>query len=129
MTEQKQPEREFTRVTTRFNIEVAIGERTIRSGQTRDLSMKGVYVVCDEELPAGAECRIAIRLSESDEGPVITARGEVIRADAEPSGFAVEFSEVDLESYEHLRKMVMLNSSEPDKVEKEINEHLGLKRP
>ena len=127
--EKHQSEREFTRITTRFNIEVTAGEKAIRSGQTQNLSMKGVYVVCDDALPAGTECRIAIRLSETEEGPVITARGKAIRGGTEPPGFAMEFSEVDLESYEHLRQMVMLNSQEPEKVEKEINEHLGLKRP
>ena len=129
MTENHKPEREFTRVSTQFCITVAAGEKTLQSGRTQDLSMNGVYVVCDDALPVGAECSISIRLSENEGGPAITATGKAIRTGNDPSGFAMEFTEIDLESYEHLRQLVMLNSQDPDKVEKELNQHLGLKRP
>ena len=127
MGEHENP-REFTRVTTRFSVEIEAEERTIESGRTQDLSMNGVFVVCEETLPLESNCRVTLRLGDPGSGIKIAAAGKVKRHGTEPPGFALQFSELDVESYEHLRQMVLLNSQDPDQVEQEISGHLGLKR-
>ena len=117
--------REFTRVTTRFHVSITAGGRTIDSGRTRDLSMKGLFVQCDEPLPAGTECQAVIHLGEPESGIEVKTECTVVRS--APDGLALEFTAVDVESYGHLRNMVLLNSQETETVEKEIHGHLGLK--
>jgi len=50
----------------------------------------------------------------------------IVRSDQD--GMGVEFTEMPLESYDHLRKMVLLNATDPERVEQEFRDHIGLKR-
>lgn len=127
MSKQENP-REFTRVTTGFTVEIEAEGRTIESARMQDLSMNGVFVICEDRLPLECDCRVTLRLGDPGSGIKITAAGKVMRHGTEPPGFALQFSELDVESYEHLRQLVLLNSQDPDQVEQEISGHLGLKR-
>jgi hypothetical protein len=40
---------------------------------------------------------------------------------------AIEFDRVEVESFEHLKQLILLNSSDPDNVWEEFERHLGLK--
>jgi hypothetical protein len=47
----------------------------------------------------------------------------------EKDGLGIQFMEVDSESYQHLRRVSLLNSADVQQAEREIEDHLGLKRP
>jgi hypothetical protein len=119
--------REFSRSCVRLEVEVVSGDARIASGQTRDVCMKGIFVFSDQRLPVGSRCRIVLRMGDPPSDIHMEADGAVVRE--EPEGFAVEFAEMDLESFHHLRNLVLYNSSDPERADRELHEHVGLKRP
>jgi hypothetical protein len=114
--------REFTRVSTEIEAEVTA---TV-SGHTRDVSVKGIYLFCRQPLPVGTPCRVALVVGGRQSPLRIEVTGRVVRVD--DAGMAVEFSEMGVDSFDHLRRLVLYNSTDTDQVEQELKSHLGLKR-
>lgn len=119
--------REFIRVPFRSETAVRTADRTIRASSTLDLSMNGIRIMTGEPVPReGTKCGIEIALSGSDPVVVIEARGEVVRS--EPGTLAVHFTEVDLDSYLHLRQLILNNANDPEKAEQEFRSHWGIRK-
>ncbi len=118
--------REFVRVPFRMGTTVRTSDRTIRSGSTLDVSMNGLRIATTEIVPPeGTFCEVEIVLAEAPEPVVIEARGSIVRS--KPGTLAVHFSEVDVDSYEHLRQLILNNSGDPERAEKEFDAHWGIK--
>ena len=117
--------RETTRVPVHFGATVQIGDTVIMVDRTSDISLKGLYVLADNLPTRGSECVVTLNLTE-DGGSHIEVAGKIARINKD--GFAVEFNEIDVDSYEHLKNLVMYNSTDADEVEKDFDSHLGLKR-
>ncbi len=118
--------RDFSRVPVEFAVTIDAGEgRIINSDASKDVSMRGLFVVTHDRLPSGEACRVTIHLDAPGGNHHIAVSGHVRRATAE--GFAVEFSEIPIEDYEHLRNLVLYNADQADRIEEELDEHLGLK--
>jgi hypothetical protein len=125
MQEHFKHQREFTRSQTAVEVEIAAGPRTL-VGSTRDVSMNGLYLFGERSIAAGERCRIRLYLGGRESGVCVSATGRVARVDA--SGTAVTFDEVDLDGYQHLKQLVLLNAADPDQVAEEIDQHRGLRR-
>jgi hypothetical protein len=119
--------REFTRVRIHMDVEVATSEAMTIQGRLHDLSMTGIYLSCDTPFPVGTECRAAILLGNPATPMRIETGGRVVRT--EDGGMAIHFEEIcDLDSFDHLRNLVMSNSSiHTTQVEEEFQSHLGIK--
>jgi len=119
--------REFTRIPIHVMVEVKAGEIAIKTEKTIDLSMKGVSFLSDKVLPVGTDCAVLILLGNEKNGVNINVKGRV--SWSSDSKTAIEFTKIDLDSYEYLQNLVMHNSNAShDTVEGEIHDHLGLKR-
>ncbi len=119
--------REFTRIPIQVMVEVKAGEVVIKTEKTIDLSMKGVSFLSDTVLPVGTDCAVHILLGNETNGINIKVKGRV--SWSSDSKVAIEFTKIDLDSYEYLQNLVMHNSNAShDTVEGEIHDHLGLKR-
>ena len=119
--------REFTRIPINVKVEVKTGEISFKANKTIDLSMKGVSLLTDQSLPIETQCSVSIILGNGDLGLSINVKGLVKRSTE--SGMAIEFTEIELDSYEYLQNLLMHNSHAiHDIVEDEIHSHLGLKR-
>ena len=119
--------RDFSRVKTHIDAEVDCGDKIV-CGRLADVSMRGVRLLCDETLPLQAECTVICFLGGTKESPIcIKANGKVIRSTED--GTSIEITEIDLDSFEHLRNLVLLNASNESQVEGEFKSHLGLKKP
>ncbi len=119
--------REFTRIPIHVMVEVKAGEVAVRTENTIDLSMKGVSFLTDQSLPVGTDCTAVILLGNEKNGINISVKGRVSRST--DSQMAIEFTKIDLDSYEYLQNLVMYNShASHDVVEEEIHQHLGLKK-
>jgi len=119
--------RDFSRVQTHIDVELDCGDKVV-CGRLADVSMQGARLVCDEKLPLQAACLAKLFLGDSRESPLcIMAKGKVVRSTED--GIGVEFTEIDLDSFEHLRNLVRMNADDVSQVEGEFKEHLGLKRP
>jgi hypothetical protein len=118
--------RGFIRVPLRTEVSVRAGDRTIRADTEINVSMGGMYIPSDEILPApGVLCRVSIMLSSFENKLLIEADGKIIRS--EPGSLAVEFTQLDLDSYHHLRQLILNNTDEPERAEKEFSSHWGIR--
>jgi len=117
--------REFTRVPISFQVHISVGGRALPDCTIRDLSMKGMLVLSEDRFPLGTPCEAVISLIEGE--VEIHTSGTV--AAAHPQGFGVEFTTIDgLESYIHLRNLVLFNTEDVEKVEEEFQTHAGIRR-
>jgi len=115
--------REFTRAQIRAEADIISGETRIH-GQIRDLSMQGVLVSSRAILPEDTVC--AIELYLTDQPLRIKAKGRIARTLKD--GMAIEFAEINLDSFEHLRNLVRIHTGSLSQVDEELKNHLGLKR-
>ena len=125
MPEQIGHQREFTRVLFKTNVGVFVGERVIWSDEGINISMRGLRLSTPDPAPPGAQCRVVIRLTADENPAIIEARGKIVRAGT--NSLAVEFTELDLNSYHHLRRLILLNTDDPEKAEQEFIAHWGIR--
>lgn len=122
-----QNRREFTRSRTSVPVEITAAGSAPVKGVASDLSLNGLRVVCQSSLPLGTECRACIFLEGA--GPIlhVMTRGTVARH--EDDGMSIAFSELDGDTYEYLRNLILYNSPDADRTEEEFDAHVGMKRP
>jgi len=117
--------REFTRVPITFLVHLLVGERHLEACHIQDLSMKGMLVVTEERFPLGTPCEAVLTLVEGE----VEIRTSGTVAALHPRGFGVEFTTIDgLDSYIHLRNLVLFNTQDVEKVEEEFQAHAGIRR-
>ncbi len=118
--------REFSRVDIKILAKVQAKGREIVSTGAHDVSMKGLFVKGKTDWSIGTECEIHLILEGQNPPVDIKVKGRVQRITEE--GIALLFTEVSLEAYEHLHNLVLLNTDDPEKAEREFKNHLGLKK-
>ena len=120
--------REFTRIPLKVKALIKSGDKVVHSGETHDLSMKGLFFQTNEKMPIGTECDVTLILGDLETPLQLKLKGRVQRVSG--VGVGLKFTEIDLESYPHLKNLVMLNSPglDMEKVEKEIRGHIGLRK-
>ena len=119
-------QREFTRVRTAIPVDVELAGQTL-AGTTKDVSLSGCHVTGASSPPEDTPCRITLYIDGRDGAIKVVAKGIVARLLRD--GFGVQFLElIEVESYEHLRNVVLYNADDPGKAEHELEGHLGLKR-
>ena len=82
------------------------------SGMVDNLSMKGMFLTAGKTLSGESPLEIALNLSGSSSLLSIRLKGRVVRETE--AGTAIEFLEMDLDSFTHLRNIIALNSDDPD---------------
>ncbi len=131
MTGRHDERRGFVRVP--FNTEVVLiaGDWSLRATSGIDVSMSGLHLTGLDRTDAakplpGTVISASIHLQTAGHREMIEAEGRVIRS--EPGELAVEFIEIELDGYQHLRQLVLNNADDPDRAEKQFNEHQGIRR-
>ncbi len=118
--------REFSRVSVAMRVEVTAGKKTILSPGLKNISMGGLFLISPEKLTVGSDCQVVIFLEDPKRQGRITARGKTVRVTEE--GMAIHFEEIiGPESYHHLRNLVLYNAPDAERLEKEIEDHIGVK--
>ncbi len=118
--------RQFMRVATEVEAEIRGAGGTV-TGATRDLSLKGLFIHVAVPFPEGSTCRITLFLDGRGGDIDIEANGYVARSLID--GMAIEFTElIGLESWDHLRNLVLYNAEEPIRAQEQFAGHVGLKR-
>ena len=116
----------FIRVPFHTEVAVRAGDRIMRANTEINVSMGGLHMPSDDVLSApGVPCRVSIMLSSFENKLLIEADGKIIRS--EPGSLAVEFTQLDLDSYHHLRQLILNNTDEPEKAEQEFSSHWGIR--
>ncbi len=117
--------RGFTRIPFKTEAEVFVNQRVIRSAGGIDVSMKGLRLATDALVEPGTLCRAVIRLRGETPPVIIETAGTIVRST--PGSLAVEFIELDFDSYQHLRNLILLNAEDPEKAEREFIAHWGIR--
>ena len=80
--------------------------------ETRDLGVRGVFVVGVQGPAAGEACETELCLSGTSSRICLAMEGLVARTDGE--GLALHFTGMDFDSFFHLRNIIYYNSGDPD---------------
>jgi hypothetical protein len=116
--------RRFLRVATAVEVEVA-GAGGSAHGTTRDISLAGMFVKTDQPIPEGSTCTATLFIDGRAGTMQIVIQGEIVRVGS--GGMAIGFTALSgLESWEHLRNLILMNAVEPAQAHAEFSRHLGL---
>ena len=118
-------QRRVSRLPVQLFAEIRHDDICLSSNKTHDVSMKGLFVHTGKTLPIGTPCQVRLILEGTQGGASIEVSGQVVRVTN--AGMAVEFHESDLESYQHLRSLILFNSPNVAQAEKELDAHPGFK--
>ena len=83
-----------------------------------DLSLNGVYLDIQDDIPMGTLCDVKIILPGGIDGMALLMEGEVCRKD--PKGMGIRFLSMDPDTFSHLKNIAMYNAPDPDAIEHEI---------
>jgi hypothetical protein len=128
MDSRAQEQREFLRVPFATEVSVQTSDRVYSSTKAINISMRGLCFSLEGTCPEqGSSCGVKIYLGAGEAREIIEAKAWVVRS--EVGTVAVEFTEIDLESYYHLQRLIILNADDPEQAEKELCAHWGILRP
>lgn len=91
-------------------------------GEVENLSVKGMFVKTEQKINAGITLSIVLDLSEESSKLVLKLTGEVTRQDSH--GVAVEFTEIDTDSFVRLRNVVTHTFLNEEKIAREFDDAL-----
>lgn len=117
MTEE-QKVREFTRVPIRTWVALTPDDQKPILCDSCNVSMNGILVTTRCEVPLDTECFVTMILGHGSETLTISARGKSVRRSGGEVG--IHFLEIELGSFEHLRRLVALNATDADTIEGEL---------
>lgn len=116
--------RTFTRVDLTLPLEIRVADTWMRSASPWNLSANGVFVRTPFRLPVGMPVTVRILLGEAEEEPRIRAFGSVART--ENDGIGIRFEVIEPGCELHLRRVILHNAKEPEKVFAEFQERFGI---
>ncbi len=114
--------RKNSRVPFQATITLDFPEKSYQDCETRDLSLKGVFVLGITGHGIGEQCDISLHLVGSSSDLALKMKGEVIRIESD--GLALHFYETDLDSFYHLKNILYYNSGNPDKLDQEFSDQV-----
>src|SRR5512137_1868711 len=103
--------RQFSRVD--FTVKALVtADTTVFRGEVDNLSLHGIFIKTDQQLPLGSAAEITIGLAEVEPEIVIHVTGTVARHT--PDGIAFEFGKIDVDSFTHLRSIISYREGDAD---------------
>lgn len=105
-------QRNRTRIQFETSVSLKIQERTIvADAASRDISLDGIFIRTAETVPLNSTCEVGITITGASSTLMLRIKGRTIRQDS--AGIAVRFTEFELDSYVHLKNIVLFNQT-PD---------------
>lgn len=92
-------------------------EICIPEGQTRDISLRGIYCISSSKLPIGTMCRLSFYI-QGQSKPEFSVKARVARVDENGMGF--EFVEMTLDDLTFLKNLMYYNTGDPERVDQEM---------
>lgn len=120
--------REFSRVETRLRARLSLlGGEELLHADVIDVSLGGLMLNGECTAGEGTDVVVKIMLGEEPVEYLIEALGKIVRLDER--GVAVELVELESpDSLEHLKNLVLYNSTVPQTIEEEFRQHSGISR-
>ena len=107
--------RKNTRVLFQTIADINFVDKGYNRCETADLSIKGISVMGPSRQSIGEKCDISLALSGGSSELVLKMKGEVVRVD--PDGLALHFTEIDSDSFFHLKNIIYYNSKDSDQID------------
>ena len=116
MENSKADRRKKIRVFFKTTVLLEIGSaKIIVNGDSTDLSLNGIFIKTKEIFPIGTSCHLKINLL--GRGNTFQLEMDGTTARIEPDGIGIMFKSIELDTYTHLKKIVMYNTTEnPDTI-------------
>lgn len=112
MTEQQNERRQDVRVNFRATVKLVFPDgRSFDECETMDVSVSGLFVRGVRDVAFGETCRVDFHLSGSSSNLIFKMVGEIVRVQSD--GVALQFLEVDEDSFYHLKNIVYFNYKYP----------------
>ena len=83
--------------------------------ETRDLSLRSIFVEGVEGRGAGETCRVELCLTGTSSRTCLAIEGTVVRRQGK--GIAIRFTSMDPDSFFHLQNIIYYNSEDADKLQ------------
>jgi len=117
-----QEKRNFSRVD--FKVSALLqAEGVAFKGEVKDVSLHGLYLATDQQLPIGTPVEITIYLSAAPDPVVINVEGIVARL--MPGGIGCSFGKIDVDSFAHLRSVISYRGGDETKAMAEFTEYVA----
>ena len=113
-----QEQRTRTRVYFQTKVHLQAGNRKLTDLSSKNLSLKGLYVETKEQFEIGTPVDISIELTGTTSLVSLKMKGNVARLDK--LGMGIDFVEVDLDSFFHLRNIIKYNVDDSDNIDDEM---------
>ncbi len=84
------------------------GKEIALKGSSQDLSLRGIFVETDRDFDMGTRCLVKVFLAGGLDEVELQMQGTVVRQT--PNGIGVEFNSMDVDTYSHLKNIVMYNT-------------------
>lgn len=110
--------RKNTRVPFQTTADVIFHDKQYSNCATENLSIKGVSVLGISGHPPGKTCTLSLALSGSTSQLRLTMQAEIARVETDRIG--LRFTEIDLDSFYHLKNIIYYNAEDPDTIEQEF---------
>lgn len=115
-------ERNKSRVVFHVNASIQYGGHTV-NGDVENLSTNGMFMNTKENVPTDKEVEVSIYLSGTTSELSLNINGVVVRK--ESKGVAVNFKEIEFDSFIHLRNIIEFNSGGDGEAMKEFKQARG----
>jgi hypothetical protein len=119
-----QEKRNFSRVDFRVSALLQC-EGVALKGEVKDVSLHGLYLATDQQLPIGTPVEITIYLSAAIEPVVINVTGTVARQMHD--GIGCSFDKIDVDSFAHLRSVIAYQGGDDARVMAEFADYVVAK--
>lgn len=105
---ESQERRTAQRVQLSAIVNIKIDDQLFAAGtDLRDISLDGINIIIDKVLPINRICDLEILISGPSSKLTLRTKGRILRQDA--NGAAVKFTELDIDTYLHLKNIVLYN--------------------
>lgn len=113
-----QQRRKNTRVAFHAEATVRVAGKIFERLAIKILSLRGIYIEGISGRSEGETCGVDIFLTGSSSELKLSMGGKVVRQDEH--GVGVQFEDIELETFTHLKNIVQYNAVEGDQVDKEL---------
>ena len=113
MTANKDEKRKSNRVGFATDIQIEFnsdGKPVCLAGNSKDLSLKGIFVQTETIFPARTPCQVKIYLTGGIDKIELSINATVVRNT--DNGMGVEYDSMDVDTYSHLKNIVYYNSTD-----------------
>jgi hypothetical protein len=101
--------RKYSRVgfATQIEIDLATKDQARLEGNSKDLSLKGIFVSTPIKFERGTPCSVKIYLTGAIERIELLIEGTIVRQT--DTGIGILFNSMDVDTYSHLKNIVQYN--------------------